>query len=120
MSVTEKAEIVASKNSFDDDDVNFEEAVVVEAAAEGAENWAESDAGWESTNNANSADAAPDDNWASWNDSQKYQRQPSRDSQQKVYKIVSLNECFHLSFTINIIPIPLLTHHLKKTGDIFF
>ncbi len=85
MSVTEKAEVVANKNSFDDDDVNFEEAVVVESAADGAaEGWAESGGGWDTTNNANSADAATDDNWASWNDSQKYQRQPSRDSQQQV------------------------------------
>jgi hypothetical protein len=84
VSVTEKVEVVASKNSFDDDDVNFEEAVVVEAAADGGENWAESSGVWDITNNANSEDAAPDDNWASWNDSQKYQRQPSRDSQLQV------------------------------------
>jgi hypothetical protein len=80
VSVTEKVEINAAKSSFDDDEVNFEEAVaVVEATDNGEEDWAAKSGGWEATN-----DEAPDENWASWTESQTYKRQPSKDSQQQV------------------------------------
>ena len=82
MSVTEKVEINAAKSSFDDDEVNFEEAVaVVEATGNGEEDWAAKSGGWEATN-----DEAPDENWASWTESQTYKRQPSKDSQQQVWQ----------------------------------
>lgn len=78
--MTEKVEINAAKSSFDDDEVNFEEAVaVVEATGNDEEDWAAKSGGWEATN-----DEAPDENWASWTESQTYKRQPSKDSQQQV------------------------------------
>ena len=89
VSVTQKVEIndAPAKSSFDDDDVNFEEAAVeaVDAARQGDDDWA-AKGGWEEANNQ--CAQPQDDNWASWNEDTTtsnagYDRQTSRESQQQ-------------------------------------
>ncbi len=65
MSVVEKVDVkpAAGKTSFDDEDVNFEEAVAADSAGPADGGWA-SNSGWVETNNE--VEEAQEENWASW------------------------------------------------------
>ena len=84
VSVSEKGDKLANKSSFDDDEVNFEEAIVETSAAGGGadenEDWAAKAENWQEAGENEAAEAATDEGWASWNETQQYKRQESRDS----------------------------------------
>ena len=77
--ISEKVDKSVNKTSFDDDEVNFEEAVI-ETSAGADEDWAAKAENWQEAAESEAVQAATEEGWASWNETQQYKRQESRDS----------------------------------------
>ena len=87
--ISEKVEKSVNKTSFDDDEVNFEEAVI-ETSAVADEDWAAKTENWQEAAESEAVQAATEEGWASWNETQQYKRQESRDSNIQVRLVITL------------------------------